>query len=89
MEVKIDKRERETRRKNIVIKGVKEGEGKEYVKEVEKIWEKIGIEGGREKMIRVGEVAEEGGIVWIELAEIEKKGSYESGKQTRRRSGKN
>lgn len=38
LEVKMDKRERETRWKNIVIKGVKLGEGEDYEQEVEKIW---------------------------------------------------
>ncbi|XP_024938345.1 golgin subfamily A member 6-like protein 2 [Cephus cinctus] len=74
LEVRLDRREREIKKNNIVIKGVKTGEGEEYIKEVDRIWEIIGVVEGRKKIRRVGEQDREGrGVVWVELEGPDKK----------------
>ncbi|XP_043288417.1 golgin subfamily A member 6-like protein 22 [Venturia canescens] len=74
VERELERREREERRNNIVIRGVKMAEGEEWEREIEKIWENLGVEGGRKEMRRIGRVDEGGrGMVLVRLEGREKK----------------
>ncbi|XP_053985486.1 uncharacterized protein LOC128879936 [Hylaeus volcanicus] len=57
--IRINKKEREGRRRNLIIKGVKvEGKGKEEV--VEEIWGRIGVKEKVEEVRRIGKVDRKG-----------------------------
>lgn len=74
IEIRMDRREREVRRRNVVIKGVKVGEGDEWIREVEGMWGKMGVEGGRRDMRRIGGADKWGrGMVLVEMEGLEKK----------------
>ncbi|XP_043275446.1 trichohyalin-like [Venturia canescens] len=74
VEKELERREREERRNNIVVRGVNVAEGVEWEREIEKIWERLGVEGGRKEMRRIGRVDEGGrGMVLIRLEGREKK----------------
>ncbi|XP_044576320.1 uncharacterized protein LOC123259723 [Cotesia glomerata] len=66
LEISVERQEREVRRKNIIVKGVEMQRNKEWSQEIEIIWEKIGVEGGRRNMRKIGEIdKEEKGLVLI------------------------
>ncbi|XP_043288460.1 golgin subfamily A member 6-like protein 22 [Venturia canescens] len=74
VEKELERREREERRNNIVVRGVNVAEGVEWEREIEKIWERLGVDGGRKEMRRIGRVDEGGrGMVLIRLEGREKK----------------
>ncbi|XP_044585903.1 uncharacterized protein LOC123265941 [Cotesia glomerata] len=74
MELEIEKREREVRRKNVILKGIDMKPGVDLQSEVEKVWEKMEIVGGRKNMRKIGNVDKEGrGLLLIELEGNEKK----------------
>ncbi|XP_036145349.1 trichohyalin isoform X1 [Monomorium pharaonis] len=73
VEVRLDKRERESRRNNIIVKGIKIGEGKveETIKE---LWGEMGIEESLREVRRVGGVDREGrGMMLVKLGSLESK----------------
>ncbi|CAD6229115.1 GSCOCG00012084001-RA-CDS [Cotesia congregata] len=74
LEISVERQEREVRRKNIIVKGVEMQRNKEWSQEIERIWEKIGVEGGRRNMSKIGGIDKEGkGLVLIEMEGLEKK----------------
>ena len=74
MEVKQDRKDREGRRNNIVIRGLG-WEGGEVEVGVRKLWERMGLEGvGVKEVARIGRVGGEGrGMVLVKLAGREEK----------------
>ncbi|XP_053989896.1 uncharacterized protein LOC128882336 [Hylaeus volcanicus] len=70
---RIDKKEREGRRRNLIIKDVKvEGKGKEEV--VEEIWGRIGVKEKIEEVRRIGKVDREGrGRLMVKMEGVEGK----------------
>ncbi|XP_054016866.1 uncharacterized protein LOC128897165 [Hylaeus anthracinus] len=71
--IRINKKEREGRRRNLIIKGVKvEGKGKEEV--VEEIWGRIGVKEKVEEVRRIGKVDRKGrGRLKVKMEEVEEK----------------
>jgi len=83
LERKIERKEREERRKNIVVKGLKEED--ENAKGLEKVWKKLGVEVKVEevKRVRAGG-GRGGGIVIVKVgSEEEKKGIMQSKRKLR------
>lgn len=68
----MERREREERRNNVILRGVKMAEGAEWEKEIEKIWEKMGVVGGRKEMRKIGKVDARRGMVLVRLEGREK-----------------
>ncbi|CAG5096827.1 Protein of unknown function [Cotesia congregata] len=74
LEISVERQERKVRRKNIIVKGVEMQRNKEWSQEVERIWEKIGVEGGKRNMRKIGGIDKEGkSLVLIEMEGLEKK----------------
>ncbi|CAG5096647.1 Protein of unknown function [Cotesia congregata] len=74
MELEIEKREREVRRKNVILKGIDMKPGVDWQSEVEKVWERMEIVGGRKNMRKIGNLDKEGrGLLLIELEGNDKK----------------
>lgn len=72
--MEIEKKEREARRQNVVLKSVDMREGVDWKKEVEWMWEKMEVEAGRTRMRKIGAPDKEGKrLVSIKLDGIEKK----------------
>ena len=74
MELRQDKKEREERRNNVVVRGM-EIEGEEVEKEVKKLWTRLGVdEGGIKEVRRVGRTGKTGnGMVLVKLEGREEK----------------
>ena len=74
MEVKQDKKEREGRRNNVVIRGIGV-EGRDVEEEVKKLWGRMGLEeGGIKEVARIGTPRGDGfGMVLVKLAGREEK----------------
>ena len=68
MEIKQDKKEREERINNVVIRGI-EIEGKEVKEGVKKLWERLGLEEeGIKEAVRIGKAGRDGcGMVLVKL----------------------
>lgn len=71
IEVRLDKKEREKGRVNVIVKGAKV-EGRR-VEEVEEIWEQIGIKESVREVRRVGGMNREVGNALVKLQDIENK----------------
>lgn len=74
MELRMDRREREKRKKNVLVREVRRGEGMSWEREIGRIWSRMGVEGGIKGMREIGGVNREGrGMVLVELEDREKK----------------
>ncbi|CAG5100841.1 Protein of unknown function [Cotesia congregata] len=74
IEMDIEKREREIRRKNVILKGVDMRESVDWKTEVDRVWNKMEVVGGRKNMRKIGALDKEGkGLLLIELEGLEKK----------------
>lgn len=60
IEQSLERKEREARRKNIIVEGVGMEVGEVWEREIQRVWEKIGVVGGRKIMRKIGAVGKEG-----------------------------
>lgn len=81
VEINLDKRERELKRENIVIKGIRV-QGVEIEKEIEELWETMEIRAEVKEVRKIGRVDKEGrGMVLVKMRGREEKRKVFEGKR--------
>ncbi|CAD6216015.1 GSCOCG00011228001-RA-CDS [Cotesia congregata] len=74
LEAGAERKEREARRRNVIIKGINMNEGTDWKREVDRVWAKLDVVGGRKSTRRIDRVDKEGkGMVLVEMEGFEKK----------------
>ncbi|CAD6216275.1 GSCOCG00011331001-RA-CDS, partial [Cotesia congregata] len=86
LEFEAERREREVRRKNVVVKGINVKERIDWKAEVDKVWDKMEIGAGRKNMRKIGGIDKEGkGLVLVELEDVVRKKEVMIGKSKLKR----
>ncbi|CAD6227959.1 GSCOCG00012026001-RA-CDS, partial [Cotesia congregata] len=74
LEAGAERKEREARRRNVIIEGINMNEGTDWKREVDRVWAKLEVVGGRKNTRRIGGVDKEGkGMILVEMEGFEKK----------------
>lgn len=74
MKMELEKMERETRRQNVILKGLDMRAGVDWKQEVDRVWERMKVVAGRTSMRKIDTLDKEGkGLLLIRLEGIEKK----------------